>query len=105
MSSVSMEDIIMNLVVYGGDARAKAMQAITEAKAGNYEQADAYLEEAREEINKAHVFQTELIQKEAGGEKTDISLVLIHGQDHLMTAGVVIDLATQMVEMYKQFSK
>ncbi|XAM37011.1 Lichenan-specific phosphotransferase enzyme IIA component [Terrisporobacter petrolearius] len=31
---------------------------------------------------KAHKFQIKLIQREASGEKTDMSVMLVHSQDH-----------------------
>lgn len=50
---------------------------------------------------KAHHYQTELIQAEMRGEKTELSLIMVHGQDHLMNAMTVRDLALQMIEMYR----
>ena len=35
---------------------------------------------------KPHKTQTRLIQDEINGEKVDTSLLMIHAQDHLMTA-------------------
>jgi len=50
----------------------------------------------------AHRFQTDLIQGEARGEKVEIRLILIHAQDHLMNAMTVIDLAKEIIELYKK---
>jgi PTS system cellobiose-specific IIA component len=52
------------------------------------------LEEADKELNQAHKFQTKLIQGEASGDTYDIPVILVHTQDHLMTAMTVKDLAT-----------
>ena len=49
----------------------------------------------------AHEVQTELIQNELNGKGIDISLLVVHSQDHLMCAMVVIDLVKEMVEMLK----
>ncbi|MGL5055972.1 MAG: PTS lactose/cellobiose transporter subunit IIA, partial [Fusobacteriaceae bacterium] len=50
------------------------------------EEAEAMIKEAEKAIRQAHYVQTDLIQKEAAGEKMPISMVFIHAQDHLMTA-------------------
>lgn len=105
MGELSMEQIMMELIVNGGDARSKSMQAIKLAKKGDLEAAKEKLKEAGEALGKAHNFQTSLIQKEAAGEKTEISILLIHAQDHLMNATTVRDLAQEMISMYEEFRK
>jgi PTS system cellobiose-specific IIA component len=102
MGKISEEQIVMELVVNGGDARSKAIEAIRFAKVGDFKGAEEKLNACNESLNKAHSFQTQLIQAEAGGEKTEISLIMVHGQDHLMNAMTVRDMAVEMIEMYKQ---
>lgn len=98
---MEIEEIVMELVVNGGDARSKALEAITAASKQEFELAEDKMKECNESLNKAHAFQTNLIQKEMNGEKTEISLIMIHGQDHLMNAMTVRDLAVRMIDMYR----
>lgn len=98
----SAESIVMELVVNSGAARSMAMQAIEEAAKGSFEAAFQKVKEAKEQINKAHAFQTELIAAEAGGQSQPVSLIMVHGQDHLMTAMVVIDMAEQFIRLYQK---
>lgn len=91
------EQAIMQIIVNGGNARSKALMAIRSARSNDFEKTDALLEEAKESISKAHIVQTQLIQAETRGEETDISLLLIHAQDHLMNAMTVVELATEMI--------
>lgn len=95
------EKVVMELVVNSGNARSIAMEAIENAQAGKFEEAEQKIGEARKEVNKAHNFQTELITKETNGEGVPFSLIMCHGQDHLMTAMVVIDLAEKFINVYK----
>ena len=53
-------------------------------------------------MNEAHHSQTELIQAEIRGEKAPLNLLMVHAQDHLMTALVVIDLAQEFIDVYKK---
>ncbi len=102
MDNDKMVEISFQIIGYAGDARGIAMEAISEAREGNIEQAKDMIKEAKEEINKAHTYQTELITNEANGEKNEFSVLLIHSQDHLMTGLTVIDLAEQFVYVYEQ---
>lgn len=101
-NNVSMEQIVMELVVNSGMARSMAMAAIDEAERGEITNAREQLEAAKTQISKAHEFQTDLIAQEAGGNHQEVSLIMVHGQDHLMTAMVVIDLAEKFINMYEK---
>lgn len=97
--------IVMNLVVNSGEARSIAMEAIELARQGQFEEATAKIAQARETINAAHNFQTELVQKEINNDPVPMSLLMCHGQDHLMTAMVVIDLAEKFIEVYQKLAR
>ena len=97
--------IVMNLVVNSGEARSIAMEAIELARQGQFEEAMAKIAQARETINAAHNFQTELVQKEINNDPVPMSLLMCHGQDHLMTAMVVIDLAEKFIEVYQKMAQ
>lgn len=97
--------IVMNLVVNSGEARSIAMEAIELARQGQFEEAAAKIAQARETINAAHNFQTELVQKEINNDPVPMSLLMCHGQDHLMTAMVVIDLAEKFIEVYQKMAQ
>lgn len=93
-------EISFNIISYAGDAKAQAMEAIQLAKAGQIEEARQKIEEARQGMVKAHHFQTELVHAEANGEKTEMSVILVHAQDHLMTSMTFQQLAQEIIEVY-----
>ncbi|AOR23372.1 PTS lactose/cellobiose transporter subunit IIA [Clostridium taeniosporum] len=99
-----MEEIIMNLIVYSGEVRSYSMEAIQYAKKGDIKKAKELIEKADEEMSKAHNVQSSLIQKEAGGEKIEVSLLMVHAQDHLMTSMTVKSLAVEFIDMYEKFN-
>ncbi|MNW40235.1 Lichenan-specific phosphotransferase enzyme IIA component [compost metagenome] len=92
---------IMVLIAMSGAARSQAMEAIMLAKQNNSAAAAEVLDAASKELKEAHKVQTQLIQEEAGGAKHEITLLLIHAQDHLMNAMTVKDLAKEFVELYE----
>ena len=97
-----MIEISFGIIGFAGDAKGLAFEAIKEAKSGNIDKARECIEKSKESIHKAHKFQTELIQNEANGNKTEISVILIHAQDHLMTAMNFQQLAEEFIDVYKR---
>ena len=68
----------------------------------NPTEAEKKLEEANQAIVDAHNTQTEMLTAEARGEHTPIDLYMVHAQDHLMTGITFVDLAKEIVEVYKK---
>jgi len=100
---MNIEEISFQIILNGGNARVLAMEAINLAKSGDFESAQQKIEEANEAMRSAHSFQTDLIQKEANGEKIETKILLIHAQDHLMNAMTVIDMAKEFIDVHKKF--
>ncbi|WP_232697143.1 PTS lactose/cellobiose transporter subunit IIA [Brevibacillus daliensis] len=98
---MEVADVAFHIILHGGNARSFAMEAISAAKQGELEQARSLIEEAVLELRKAHQIQTNLIQEEAQGNKTELTLLMIHAQDHLMNAMTVKDLAIEFIDMYE----
>ncbi|MDD6712059.1 PTS lactose/cellobiose transporter subunit IIA [Sharpea azabuensis] len=96
------EQTIINLIVNAGSARSSAIEAIQYAKAGDLEKAEESINAAKESVNEAHHAQTEMIQAEIRGEKAPLNLLMVHAQDHLMCALVVIDLAQEFVAIWQK---
>lgn len=100
---IGLKEIISELIINGGDAKSKAIQAIRAAKGNDFQLADLKIKEASESLERAHGFQTEIIQAEARGEsRVEISLLMVHGQDHLMNAITTKDIAIEMIDLYKK---
>lgn len=92
---------IMGLVMYGGDGKSSAMEAIEAAKKGDFELADSKIKAAEESLLKAHHAQTDMLSQEAAGSHAEVSLLMVHGQDHLMTGITFKDLAKEIVDLYR----
>lgn len=95
-------EIVMTLIMHGGDARSSAMEAIHAAKNDDFDLAKEKLTRADEAIQQAHSVQTDLLTQEASGQSVEINLLLVHAQDHLMNAITYRDLAEEMIELYKR---
>lgn len=95
-------ETIMGLIMHGGDAKSSAMEAIYAAKSDDFDEADVKLNKANEALGEAHKSQTNLLTKEASGDSVDLSLLMVHGQDHLMTAMAFKDLAVEVIDIYRK---
>ena len=96
---------IMNLIIYGGDGKSSAMEAIQAAKEGNFDLADEKIQAAEKSLLEAHHTQTEMLTQEANGDSVEMSLLMVHGQDHLMTGMMFKDLAKELVAVYRVIKK
>lgn len=101
-NKLSSEQVSMELIANSGDARSYAFQALNEAKKGNYEIAEQLLKQSEESSVKAHQAQTDLLFSEANGEKTEINVLLIHAQDHLMTSMLAQELIKEIILLHRE---
>ncbi|HEP2138218.1 PTS system cellobiose-specific transporter subunit IIA [Streptococcus pyogenes] len=104
MTELSNLEAIMGLIMYGGEAKGKAVEAIHAARDGQFEESQHLLQEATNSLNIAHKSQTHLLSQEAAGDAVELSLLMVHGQDHMMTALAFIDLAKELVTVYDKMS-
>ena len=82
-------EISFGLIANAGGAKGLAYDALSKAKAGNFE-------EAKELINKS---------EEASGNSVEVNVLLIHAQDHLMNAMNFQELAEEFIEVYERLVK
>lgn len=105
---MTKEDVTMigfEIVAYAGDARTKLLNALQKAQNGEFEETEKLIQEAEECLLQAHKAQTEMIQKEAGGEDLELGFIMVHGQDHLMTTILLKELMKHLIELYKRGAK
>ncbi|HIZ95759.1 PTS lactose/cellobiose transporter subunit IIA [Ligilactobacillus pobuzihii] len=95
----------MGLIVNAGNAKSFAVEAIKAAKEGDFDKAHDKLDDAQKALVAAHNTQTGMLTKEAQGEHTQVTLLMVHSQDHLMTAITFVDLATNFVDVYEQLDE
>lgn len=95
---------VMGLIINAGNAKSDAMEAIQVAKKGDFSLAKEKLQAADQALLEAHHAQTELLTAEAQGEALELTLLVVHSQDHLMTSITFNDLAKEMVELYQRMA-
>lgn len=100
---MNLEELTMQLILHGGNARGAAYEALDEAEEYNFDAAEKLLDEAHEEFVKAHKYQTQAVQNQNEGISPDF--FMIHAQDHVMTAQAEIQLIKRMINQLKMMEK
>lgn len=96
----NLETIIMTIISNAGTAKSLAIEALRNVKEDNKDLAEENIKEARELLNLAHKSQTQLLYAEAAGDGVDVSLLLVHAQDHLMTSITTVDIVSELIDFY-----
>lgn len=102
MSQLEWEQQLFTVILHAGNARSSAKEAQEHATEGNWEAAQASLDEANDEVILAHKSNVEIIQKEAKGEKVEFSVLLVHALDLLVLAWSEIDFAEQFINLNRR---
>lgn len=95
-------EAVMGLIVFGGNAKSDAMEAIQAAKAGDFELAEEKIAAAEASLVQAHHAQTGMLTEEAQGNSVEVTLLTVHSQDHLMNAITFTDLAKEIIAVYQK---
>lgn len=96
------EELTFGIIATAGAARSAAFEALRAAQADDFEKADTLMAQSREAGLSAHERQTQLLTEEARGNHVAVDVMLVHAQDHLMTAMLAQDLITEMIRMCRE---
>ncbi|KAE9529955.1 PTS lactose/cellobiose transporter subunit IIA [Testudinibacter aquarius] len=102
MSNNILEQQIMNLIVNAGCCRSLLIQAISAAKKKDFSLSNEYMLQAENILKKAHQIQTELISCDQGEGKILVTIIMVHAQDHIMNAVLLMDIAKEIIYLHQQ---
>ena len=102
MKKDELQMLGFEIVAYSGDARSTLLNLLKEVRSGNFDNVDSALQEAENNLAKAHNAQTKILAKEAAGEDLELGFIFIHGQDHLMTTLLLKELIVDFITLYKK---
>ena len=88
------ESTVMELLIYAGQARSDAMEAIAASRQREWGRAADLMASS----------ETALIGEDEGCGKITVNLILVHAQDHLMTAMLCQDLAKEIIALRQERS-
>ncbi|MGT2784887.1 PTS lactose/cellobiose transporter subunit IIA [Streptococcus merionis] len=100
-----LELVAFQIISSVGTARSCYIEAIQEAKNGNFDTAHSLIKEGEENYVTGHHAHAELIQKEANEENIPFSLILMHAEDQLMSAEAFKIIAEEFIEIHQQLQQ
>ena len=77
------------IVAYAGDAQTDLLAALDAAREGDFEKAEQLHKDASDALIGAHDTQTKLLSQEAGGGEMEMTFIMAHAQDTLMTTMIL----------------
>ena len=103
-------EVGFEIVALAGDARTIYLQllellkeykkASPERKKEIISQINRDKKEAEDLLIQCHQKQTDLLQTEARGEDADMSYLMVHAQDHLMTTLLLKEILETFIDLY-----
>ena len=100
-----IELIAFEIISNVGMAKSLAVEALRVARQGDYDKAEAKLKEASQYLLNGHHAHTSLIQQEAAGNKVELSLIIMHAEDQMMSAETFQVLAGEFIDLCKMINK
>ena len=94
-------NLARNLIIHAGNAKSLAMEVISMAKKGQFDEADKKQKEATAAMHEAHNQQTEILRMSLENMDEGVTMLMAHAQDHMMNAITTMDMANEFVELYK----
>ena len=84
------------IVAYAGDAQTDLI--------GEFEKAEKLHKAANQELIDAHDTQTKLLSQEAGGSEMEVTFIMVHAQDTLMTTMMMEKQTRFFIDEYKRIA-
>ena len=95
-----LELICFKIISQVGEAKSSYLQALKLVKEQKFEEASKLMEQGENAFLEGHHTHAELIQKEACGDRVDVSLLLLHAEDQLMAAEIIKILVDELMELH-----
>ncbi len=102
MNQEELQVAAFEIILHSGNARSEIHEAFVKMREGSFDDAESKLNQSNEIILEAHHAQTKLLQEYASGVEIKIEIIMVHAQDHLMTTMTLLEVAKEMLALYKK---
>ena len=93
------------IVAYAGDAQTDLLAALDRARDGHFKEARELHASANQTLIDAHDVQTRLLSQEAGGKEMEVTFIMVHAQDTLMTTMILEKQVRFFLDEYERIAK
>lgn len=102
MNEDELNKVSMQIILHAGDARNQVTEAMNKISEQDFDGAQKLLDDAQENLKKAHESQTTTIQDAASGVEVPYSVLFSHAQDTLMTIMSELNMGKQLLKMFRK---
>lgn len=102
MDESESQMVAFEIILHSGNARTAVHEAMDFMKEAKFDEAEAKLAEADEELTLAHKAQADMLHEFGQGTKIEVQIIMVHAQDHLMTTMTLKEVAVEMENIYKR---
>lgn len=92
------------IVAFAGDAQTDLIEALDAARTGDFDRARTLHANANQALIDAHNVQTKLLSQEAGGGALDVTFIMVHAQDTLMTTMILEKQTRFFIDEYERIA-
>ncbi|MDO4473194.1 MAG: PTS lactose/cellobiose transporter subunit IIA [Eubacteriales bacterium] len=92
----------MKVITYSGMAKSCYLEALSLAKQGDFVEAEKKIEEGNKSFVEAHDGHMDVLQEEMASLEPQISLLMTHAEDQLMSAETIKIVIMELIELYKE---
>lgn len=97
-----LEQLCFELISHAGLARSSYIEAIQQAKEGDFTNAEKSMKAGRDQYALGHDVHFDLIRNEAEDEHIEIPLLLVHAEDQMMSAEAFGIIAGELIDSYRK---
>lgn len=102
MTDQELELTCFSIITSAGTAKSQYIQAIQEAREGNFEEAERLVADADQVLIAGHEPHTKMVQAEAAGEHTPVNILLVHAEDQMATTETFKVMAQEFISLYRE---
>lgn len=100
-----LELVAFQIISAVGSARSMYIEAIEKAKSGDTEEAKNMVKQGQDMFREGHEAHAKLIQMDASGEINQLTLLIMHAEDQLMSAESFAIIAEELIAVYEKMSR
>ena len=101
----TITEMAFEIIANVGTARGMYIEAIQEAKAGNFDQAAQLLKDGKEAFVLGHHGHADLLEWQGQGLTWKTNIYLMHAEDQLMAADAFEAIAAEFIEVHKELKE
>lgn len=101
---MKLERELFEIISFVGSARSYYIEAIQKAKENDFESSNLLIDRGNENFTKGHRIHLQLIQQDLdeSQENLNITLLLIHAEDLLISTETIQIFAKEFISLYKK---